>query len=65
MYFDFVCIECFVCMCVCVCTMCVLDASRGQKRASDALELEAQMVGSCHVDTGNGTWILCNITKCS
>lgn len=53
MYFYFMGIECFVCMCECVCTTHVLGASRGQMRASDPPELEAQMVGSCHVDPGN------------
>jgi hypothetical protein len=31
---------------VCKCTMCVHDTGKGQKRASDALELEIQTVVS-------------------
>ena len=35
-------------------TMCVPGASRNQKNALDALELEVQMVVSYHMCAGNG-----------
>jgi hypothetical protein len=38
---------------VCVCTMCVSDAHRGHKRVSEPLELEFQVVMSCHVGASN------------
>ena len=36
----------------------VPGAHRGQKRASDPLELELQMVVSHQVGSRNGTWVL-------
>lgn len=44
-------------MCVCMYTTCVLDASEGQKRASDLLELEVHVVLSHHVGAGNQTQV--------
>ena len=41
--------------CVCVPGMCVPGAHRGQKRASDPLELELWMVISNDVGAGNQT----------
>ena len=38
---------------MCMCTMCVSVAGRGQKRVSDPLELELQMVVSHHVGAEN------------
>lgn len=35
-----------------VCASHVCGARRGQKRASDLLELQLQMVVNCHVGTG-------------
>lgn len=40
-------------MYVCVLTTQVLDACKGQKRVSYPLELELQMIISCHVGSGN------------
>jgi hypothetical protein len=47
-----------------VCT-CVYGACRGHKRASDLLKLEAQVVVSHHVGSGNQTWVLCKSNQCS
>jgi hypothetical protein len=41
------------------------DTQRDQKRESDCLELELQMVVSHHVDAGNQTQVLCKSNKCS
>lgn len=35
----------------------MLAVHGGQKSASDLLELELQMVVSCHVGAGNQTWV--------
>lgn len=51
-------------MCVCVPCLCV-QFPRGQKRAPEPLELELQMVGSCHVVTGNQTQVLWTSRMCS
>lgn len=40
------------CLHVCICTTCVSGASRGQKRVSDPVELELQMLLSYHVGSG-------------
>lgn len=40
-------------------------AFRGQKRVSDPLRLELQMVVSCHMDSGNWAWVLCKSSQCS
>lgn len=42
-----------------MCIMYVLGASRSQKRASDHLQLEVQMIASCHVGAGYQTQVLC------
>lgn len=36
-----------------VCALCACSALGGQKRASDALEMELRGVISCDTDTGN------------
>lgn len=36
---------------------------RGQKKASDTLELELQIVMSCYVGAVNQTWVLCKSSK--
>jgi hypothetical protein len=45
-----------VCVCVCVCVYvyvpCACSAHRGQKKASNTLELEFQVVVSHHVSAG-------------
>lgn len=48
----FSCIGVF-CLYVCLCTICVSSALRGQKRALDPLELELEVVGSCHMGARN------------
>lgn len=55
---------CVFCLHVCVCTMGMSDAHGGEQRALALLELDLQMVVSCHVGAGNRTWILCEI-RCS
>jgi hypothetical protein len=50
--------------------VCILPAymsvhQRGQKRVSDFLDLELQMVGIGRLDTRNQTWVLCKHSKCS
>lgn len=42
-----------VLLCVCMCTICMPDACRGQRRASDSLGLELQKIMSCHMGPGN------------
>lgn len=42
---------------------CVCSAHGGQKRALDPLELEVPVVESQHVESGNQTLILCQITE--
>lgn len=37
----------------------------GQKRVSVVLDLELQMVISCHLGAGNWTWVHCKNSKCS
>jgi hypothetical protein len=49
---------------ICMCTLCVLDACRGQKRTSDPLVCESQMLMSHHVGAGSQSWVLCR-NKCS
>lgn len=49
---------------VCLCTTCLSGAYRGQKRASDLLGLQLQMVVSCHMGAGNQTQVF-GKNKCS
>jgi hypothetical protein len=50
-YFDFVCMDVLpACMSV---LYRVLGACRGQKQASDSLELDLQTAVNCHVGAGN------------
>ena len=56
------CCCCFICIWVFCLPVCVL-ALGGHKRASDCLELEVQLVFSCHMGTKN--WIQSSKTKCS
>ena len=44
--------------------LCVLDACEGQKRASDPLEPELQVIVSHHVNAGDGTGVLCKSSQC-
>lgn len=53
------------CLHMCMYTVCVPHARGGQKRPTDALELEIQMVISHHWGTRNETWVLCNGSMCS
>jgi hypothetical protein len=46
-------------------TMWVPGTCRGQKKVLDSRELEWQMVGSCHVNAGNWTWIICENNRSS
>ena len=48
---------------VCAPPMCMV-LSGGQKRESDPLGLELQMVGSHHVGVGNQTWVLWKSNPC-
>lgn len=41
------------CLYVCKCTTCKSGTCKGQKRASDPVELELQTVSSHHVGAGN------------
>jgi hypothetical protein len=47
-----------------MCTISVPGAQRGQKKVSDALELELQVVVSYYVDSGNQTWVFCKDKRC-
>ena len=46
---------CSACMFVCLCTVCMPGICGSQRRASDPLGLELQMIVSHHVDTENQT----------
>lgn len=48
-----------------VCVACACSTREGQKRASDAPELQLQMTGSHHVGAGNQTQVFWKSTKCS
>lgn len=48
--------ERFACLSVRAPTVCLLS-TRGQKRSSDALELESWLLVSCHVGAVNGRWL--------
>jgi hypothetical protein len=50
---------------VSVLCVCMPGACGGQKRASDPLELELQMVVNCHVSSGNQIWVLWKNNQCS
>lgn len=43
--------------------VCATFAQGGQKRASGPLELEVQVVVSCHVGASNQTLILCKSSQ--
>jgi hypothetical protein len=43
--------------------MAVLGALRGQKRTSDLLKLELEMVWGHHVGAGNQTWVIWKSSK--
>lgn len=48
------------CLQLCVCNACVFDYCRGQKKVSDSLGLELQMVVvSCCVGAGSQSLVLC------
>lgn len=47
----------FVCMYVCIPLVCLV-VYRGQKNASDTVELELEMVANYHVAAGNQTQVL-------
>lgn len=51
--------------CVCICVPHVPLVPRGQKRVSNALELEFQMVVSHHVGAGNCIQVFCKSGGCS
>lgn len=51
-----------VCYTTCPCVPCAL---RGQKKTSDSLELELQIVLNCHVGPRSQTQGLCKNNKCS
>jgi hypothetical protein len=53
-----------MCVCVCVC-VCVCGAHTSQKRASDPLEPELEMVVSYCVGSRNHTWVLWKSSQCS
>ena len=55
--------ECFPWMYVCVPCACLMSES--QKRMSDPLGLELQVVVSYHVDAGSWSQVLCKSNKCS
>ena len=46
-------------------SICIPSACGGQKKALDPLELELQMVVSCHADSGDEMWILFKNSKYS
>jgi hypothetical protein len=59
-FLNFMCVQVF-CSKVCLCTTCMPGACRGQKRASDSLELKRvwwPMDVSHHVGARNWTWFL-------
>lgn len=62
MYVSFACM--YVCTYICMFIMSRPIAPKGQKRASDALELELQLVVSLPVGAGNSAWVFCKRSKC-
>ena len=58
----------FMCMSVLlhvhVCITCMSDVHWGQKKVSDPLALELQMVVICHVGVGECTRLLCKSSQC-
>jgi hypothetical protein len=52
------------CINVHICAMCMSAARRDQKRASDPLEVEFQMVVSYCVSARNRTWVLHKSSMC-
>lgn len=48
----------------CMCLPCVCSTLRGQKGASDPLELESQMDLRLHVDAGSRARVFCKSSKC-
>lgn len=54
-----------LCLCVCLHTACVSRICGAQKRAADPLELELQVVVSCHEDAKNQTQVLWKNIQCS
>lgn len=57
----------FLCMCFCLWVRMhhVIDVCKGQKRISDAPDLETQVaVGTWYGNWGMGTWVLCKSSKC-
>jgi hypothetical protein len=57
LYLNFILCVWLFCLHVCLCTTCMPCACRGQKRASDPLEVELKTVGRHHVGAGNQTWL--------
>ena len=49
-FFVILCVPGFACMYACTPCVCLV--------IPDSLELELQLVMSCHVGAGNGTWVL-------
>jgi hypothetical protein len=47
-----------ICLHMCLSSKFVPTAIRGQKGASEPLELEVPVVGSCRVGVGTGTWVI-------
>ena len=60
-YFDFMCMS----VCMHVCTLHVCSAHRGHKRAPAPLELEWQIIVSCHMGAGNWTQVFCKSSQYS
>lgn len=48
-----------MCVHVCMCPVYILEAYRCQKRVSDPVQLELQVVVNLHVNAGNQTQVLC------
>lgn len=47
-----------------ICTVCLPSALGGQRKASDNLELELQVIMNCHLDVRNQTQVPCKSNDC-
>jgi len=47
-----------VCLSVCLCTQCIQELLEVIRKTTDPMEMELQMIVSCHMGAGNPTWIL-------
>jgi hypothetical protein len=54
-------VHAFFCLHVCMCSRCVQCLRRVEQAILDPLEVELQMIVSCHVGSRKWTWVLCTL----